>query len=124
MDNKYYIKRNFNNQVAKITENNISFFEKNFKIETIETNIEYFISLIRSTNEAQLGDFFQNSRHNKLPLSAICIKKFTLCSLYKAQVLSKTEFNNLQPLQKFEFIISQKTISWVHLLDKFEILGF
>lgn len=121
MDYKYYIKRNINNQVAKITNENILFLDKNFKLETIEEDL---FSLIRSTDETKLGDFFQHSKFGKLPLSAKCIKKFTLCSLYKVEILSKEGFNKLQQKEKFEFIITQKTVAWVNLLDKSELVSF
>lgn len=121
MDNKYYIKRNINNQVTKITNENIKFLDNNFKLETSEEDL---FSLIRSTDESTLGDFFQNSRYGKLPFSAKFLKKFTLCSLYKVEILSKEEFNKLQQKEKFEFIITQRTVAWVNLLDKSEVVGF
>ncbi|XP_029348561.1 uncharacterized protein LOC115035063 [Acyrthosiphon pisum] len=41
------------------------------------------------------------------------------------ECLSKDEFNALTPVEKkFEFIISQKTVSWILLLDKSEVVGF
>lgn len=39
--------------------------------------------------------------------------------------MSKEEFNQLTAVEnKFEFIISQKTVSWINLLDKTAIAGF
>lgn len=121
MDVKFYIKRNINNQVAKITKDNITFLDNNFKLGT---NEEDLFSLIRSTDETKLGDFFQHSRFGKLPLSAKFTKKFTLCSLYKVEILSKEEFYKLQQKEKFEFIITQRTVAWINLLDKSELVNF
>lgn len=72
-----------------------------------------------------MGDFFENSKFEKIPLSAKVVKKFTLCTLYEVKCVSKDEFNALTPVEKkFEFIISQKTVSWILLLDKSEVVSF
>uniref|UniRef100_A0A2S2NW23 Retrotransposon gag domain-containing protein n=1 Tax=Schizaphis graminum TaxID=13262 RepID=A0A2S2NW23_SCHGA len=122
MDNKFYIKRNTNNQIAKVTNSNILFLNKNFNSEINKVNL---ITLLRSIEENDLGDFFENSKFGKIPFSAIVVKQFTLCTLYEVKSLSKEEFNKLSPVEKkFEFIISQKTVAWIHLLDKSEVVGF
>lgn len=41
MDNKYYIKRNINNQVPKLIIDNISFLDQNFKLGTYEDDLIY-----------------------------------------------------------------------------------
>lgn len=122
MDDKFYIKRNTNNQTAKVTNKNILFLNENFNSEINKINL---ITLLRSIEENDLGDFFENSKFGKIPFSAILVKKFTLCTLYEVKSLSKEEFNKLSPVgKKFEFIISQKTVAWIHLLDKSEVVGF
>ena len=122
MDVKFYIKRNTNNQVTKVTKSNILFLNEHFNSVINATEL---IGILRQIDEDNLGDFFQNSKYGKIPLSAKLVKKFTLCTLFEVECLSKDEFNALTPVEKkFEFIISQKTVSWILLLNKTEILGF
>jgi len=122
MDVKFYIKRNINNQIAKVTKSNILFLKEDFNSEI---NAIDLISILRQIEEIDLGNFFENSKFGKIPLSAKLVKKFTLCTLYEVECLSKEEFNALTPVEKkFEFIISQKTVSWILLLDKSEVVGF
>ena len=122
MDVKFYIKRNINNQIAKVTKSNILFLNEQLNSEINATDL---ITILRQIEDKNLGDFFENSRFGKIPLSARLIKKFTLCTLYEVKCLSKDEFNALTPIErKFEFIISQKTVSWILLLDKSEVVGF
>lgn len=122
MDVKFYIKRNTNNQIAKVTKLNILFLNEHFDSEINATEL---IGILRQIDENNLGDFFENSKFGKIPLSAKLVKKFTLCTLYEVECLSKDEFNALTPVEKkFEFIISQKTVSWILLLDKSEVVGF
>lgn len=121
MDNKFYIKRNENNQISKVNEINIKYLDNNFNLVINEQNL---INLLRKIEEVDLGDYFSNSKFGKLPLSAELIQKFTLCTLYVVKSLGKEEFNQLPVEKKFEFIISQKTIAWINLLDKNEIVGF
>jgi len=122
MDVKFYIKRNVNNQAAKVTKSNIVFLNEDFNSEI---NAIDLISILRQIEEFDLGNFFENSKFGKIPLSAKLVKKFSLCTLYEVECLSKEEFNALTPVEKkFEFIISQKTVSWILLLDKPEVVGF
>jgi len=122
MDVKFYIKRNVNNQAAKVTKSNILFLNEHFNSEINATDL---IGILRQIEENNLGDFFENSKFGKKPLSAKVVKKFTLCTLYEVECVSKDEFTALTPVEKkFEFIISQKTVSWILLLDKSEVVGF
>lgn len=121
MDSTFYIKRNTNNQVAKVNETNILNLDKYFNSEI---NAQNLVSLLRQIEEGDLGNYFASSKFGKLPLSAKLIKKFALCTLYEIKSLEKEEFNKLSAEQKFEFIISQKTLGWVNLLNKSELVGF
>lgn len=122
MDVKFYIKRNINNQIAKVTKSNILFLNEQFNSEI---NVADLITILRRVDDKNLGDFFENSKYGRIPLSARLVKKFTLCKLYEFKCLSKDEFIALTPIErKFEFIISQKTVSWILLLDKSEVVGF
>jgi len=121
MDNKFYIKRNTNNQIAKVDKVNILYLSENFSSEINETNL---INILRQIEETDLGSYFENSRFGKIPLSAKLVQKFTLCTLYVVETLQKDEFNLLPAQKKFEFIISQRTVAWINLLSKTEIVGF
>lgn len=121
MDNKFYIKRNLNNQIAKVDRTNILHLNENFDSEINEINL---INLLRKIEEVDLGNYFSNSRFGKIPLSAKIVQKFTLCTLYVVETLNKDEFNQLATEKKFEFIISQRTLVWINLLNKTEIVGF
>lgn len=121
MDNKFYIKRNTNNQIAKVDKANILYLSENFSSEINETNL---INILRQIEEIDLGSYFENSRFGKVPLSARLVQKFTLCTLYVVETLQKDEFNQLPAQKKFEFIISQRTVAWINLLSKAEIVGF
>ncbi|KAE9522532.1 hypothetical protein AGLY_017068 [Aphis glycines] len=121
MDNKFYIKRNTNNQIAKVDKVNILYLSENFSSEINETNL---INILRQIEEIDLGSYFENSSFGKIPLSAKLVQKFTLCTLYVVETLQKDEFNQLPAQKKFEFIISQRTVAWINLLSKTEIVGF
>lgn len=121
MDNKFYIKRNVNNQITKVDRVNILYLDEHFDSEINETNL---INLLRQIEEVDLGNYFSNSRFGKIPLSAKLVQKFTLCTLYVVETLEKEDFNQLPAQKKFEFIISQRTVAWINLLNKPEIVGF
>lgn len=119
MDNKFYIKRNVNNQIAKVDRTNILYLNENFNFEINEINL---INLLRQIEEIDLGNYFSNSRFGKIPLSAKLVQKLTLCTLYVFESLETEEFNLLPTQKKFEFIISQRTVAWINLLNKTEIV--
>jgi hypothetical protein len=121
MDNTFYIKRNTNNQITKVNKINLSYLDANFGPEINEQNL---ISLLRQIKEVDLGNFFSNSRFEKLPFSAKLVQKFTLCTLYVVESLEKEEFNQLPVEKKFKFIISHKTVARINLLDETELVGF
>jgi len=121
MDNKFYIKRNTNNQIAKVDRTNLVYLDENFNSEINEINL---INLLRQIEEVDLGNYFTNSRFGKIPLSAKLVQKFSLCTLYVVETLEKEDFNLLPEQKKFEFIISQRTVAWINLLSKPEIVGF
>lgn len=121
MENKFYIKRNNNNQVAKVTKENILFLDPEFKDKIDELNLS---SILRRIEEKDLGDFFQNSRFSKLPISAVLVKTFTLGTLYEVKDISVEDFLKLSLIKKFEFIISQKKLIWLNYLNKQELFDF
>jgi len=110
MDFKFYIKRYANNQIVKVTKSNILFLNEHFNSEI---NAIDLISILRKIEENNLGKFFENLKFGKIPLSAMLVKKCTLCTLYEVECLSKEELNALIPAveKKFKFIISQKRYS-------------
>lgn len=121
MEKKFYIKRNNNNQIAKVTKENILFLDLEFKDEFDEINLS---SVLRRIEEKDLGDFFQNSKFSKLPISAVLVKTFTLCTLYEVKDISVVEFSKLSLTKKFDFIISQKKLIWLNYLNKQELFDF
>lgn len=96
MDNAFYIKRNTNNQIAKVSRTNILHLNKNFGPKINENNL---VNLLRQIEEVDLGNSFANLRFGKTPLSAKLVQKFALCTLYMVESLGKKEFY-LLPTQK------------------------
>lgn len=121
MEKKFYIKRNINNQIAKVTKDNILFLDPEFKDEFDEINLS---SVLRGAEEKYLGDFFQHSRFSKLPIAATLVKKFTLGTLYEVKDITVEEFSRLPLTEKFKFIISQKLLIWLNYLNKQELFDF
>lgn len=121
MERKFYIKRKTNNQIAKVNKDNILFLDPEFRDEFDEINLS---SVLRRVEEKDLGDFFQNSRFSKLPISATLVKTFTLATLYEVQDIAVVEFSKLPLNKKFEFIISQKLLIWLNYLNKQELFDF
>jgi len=56
MDVKLYIKRNINNQTAKVTKSNILFLNEHFNSEINATEL---IGILRLIDENNLGDFLK-----------------------------------------------------------------
>jgi len=83
MDVKFYIKRNTNNQISKVTESNILFLNEHFNSKINATEL---IGILRQIDGNNLGDFFENSKYGKLPLSAKLVKKFLLAHYTKSNV--------------------------------------
>jgi len=55
MDNKFYIKRNVNNQITKVESTNILYLNEYFNSKINEINL---INLLRQIEEVELGNYF------------------------------------------------------------------
>lgn len=93
MNSKFYLKRNFYNQLAKLTKKkNIIFFNSEFSKKLNETHIS---SVLKKNKKKFLGNFFQNPKFSNLLIAAILVKIFSLWLLYKFEFLGIEEFSKL-----------------------------